>query len=302
MTKPLNIKTLEFEILGPTELKRLTTLMITESSLFSNSLPVSGGANDLRLGPVSRSMRCGTCSQDFINCPGHLGTISLSYPIYHASFIDIVLKILRSVCFFCSVALCSAAEQAQCSNIKDPKTRFQHVVGVSRTKKICPGCGGSQPIYSKSQHIIRSDFSKVKFSDPDEQAYCNKPFTAAEARQILQNIPDQDLQLLGFNPSRTRPEYFILTILPVPPPCIRPSVLACEGSKARGNDDLTAKLSDTVKINNALATALSKEKSTIQHIGVSTAVQQQIADLTNTVSSYMVNDTKIKTYQRTMSA
>ena len=43
---------------------------------------------------------------------------------------------------------------------------------------------------------------------------------------LFRRIPDEDIPLLGMNSKLTRPEHLILTRLPVPPLCIRPSVVS----------------------------------------------------------------------------
>jgi DNA-directed RNA polymerase II subunit RPB1 len=52
------------------------------------------------------------------------------------------------------------------------------------------------------------------------------------------------------DPKYARPEWMIITRLPVPPPAVRPAVVM-PGS-ARKQDDLTRKLADIVKANNEL--------------------------------------------------
>lgn len=38
-------------------------------------------------------------------CCGHFGHIELAKPVFHIGFLNKVIKILRSVCFFCSKLL-----------------------------------------------------------------------------------------------------------------------------------------------------------------------------------------------------
>lgn len=52
------------------------------------------------------------------------------------------------------------------------------------------------------------------------------------------------------DPKFARPDWMILTVLPVPPLCVRPAVVM-HGS-ARNQDDLTHKLADIIKANNEL--------------------------------------------------
>jgi DNA-directed RNA polymerase II subunit RPB1 len=67
---------------------------------------------------------------------------------------------------------------------------------------------------------------------------------------IFRNISDDDCKALGLDPVNARPDWFLLTVLPVPPPPVRPSVMF--DSATRASDDLTYKLSDIVKVNEQL--------------------------------------------------
>ena len=50
--------------------------------------------------------------------------------------------------------------------------------------------------------------------------------TAEKAHEILKRISDDECRALGFDPASGRvPDWMILTVLPVPPPPVRPSVL-----------------------------------------------------------------------------
>lgn len=71
-------------------------------------------------------------------------------------------------------------------------------------------------------------------------------FSASEVHNTLKKISDADLALLGLNEAYARPEWMILTVLPVPPPPVRPSI-AVDGGTMRSEDDLTYKLGDILK-------------------------------------------------------
>ena len=49
--------------------------------------------------------------------------------------------------------------------------------------------------------------------------------TAEKAHEILRRISDEDCEALGFNVKFARPDWMVLTVLPVPPPPVRPSVM-----------------------------------------------------------------------------
>ena len=52
----------------------------------------------------------------------------------------------------------------------------------------------------------------------------SQELTAERAHEILKRISDDDCEALGFNVKYARPDWMILTVLPVPPPPVRPSV------------------------------------------------------------------------------
>ncbi len=69
----------------------------------------------------------------------------------------------------------------------------------------------------------------------------------SDIRDWFEAIPDEDIEVLGINSERSRPEWMILTVLPVPPVTARPSITLDNGQ--RSEDDLTHKLVDIIRIN-----------------------------------------------------
>jgi DNA-directed RNA polymerase II subunit RPB1 len=100
------------------------------------------------------------------------------------------------------------------------------------------GCGAEQFKYKRENMKIL----KQREGDGDMQ------MTAEAALTTLRKITNEDATKLGFQSlARCKPEWMVLTIFPVPPPTVRPSLLM-DGK--RGEDDLTFKLCDIVKANN----------------------------------------------------
>ena len=69
----------------------------------------------------------------------------------------------------------------------------------------------------------------------------------SDIRDWFEDIPDDDLDVLGIDAEHSRPEWMILTVLPVPPVTARPSITLDNGQ--RSEDDLTHKLVDIIRIN-----------------------------------------------------
>lgn len=78
-----------------------------------------------------------------------------------------------------------------------------------------------------------------------------RDLTAEDAHAILAKIPPVDLDLLGLSAEYAKPDWMILTVLPVPPPQVRPFVTT--PGQPTAQDDLTYKLSDILKTNATVA-------------------------------------------------
>jgi len=71
---------------------------------------------------------------------------------------------------------------------------------------------------------------------------------------LFRAIPEEDCELLDL---ANRPEHLLLTHIPVPPVCIRPSVEMDAGAGSN-EDDLTVKLMQIVEVNNILRHGLER--------------------------------------------
>ncbi|MFQ3475813.1 DNA-directed RNA polymerase subunit A' [Halonotius sp. F2-221B] len=69
----------------------------------------------------------------------------------------------------------------------------------------------------------------------------------SDIRDWFEQIPDEDIAVLGIDAEDSRPEWMIMTVLPVPPVTARPSITLDNGQ--RSEDDLTHKLVDIIRIN-----------------------------------------------------
>lgn len=262
------IKNIQFGLLNPEIVRRQSVVHVTKTTLYQRQLPIAGGLNDLRMGTSDRRLPCGTCKNDVLSCVGHPGHIELAAPVYHVSMINVVVKVLRCVCFFCSRLLLDVDEDVRVQDERfktsDPKDRLNLMVNMCNTRHFCRHCNGPQPKYTQTRGIvqIRTEFRPKDLTAVENEAeyeFMVRPFTAAQARSILEFIPDDEVELLGISPKYARPEWLILTVLQVPPPISRPSIMATDGSRARGQDDITIKLQEIVKANLAVQTALSRD-------------------------------------------
>ena len=110
------------------------------------------------------------------------------------------------------------------------------------------GCGHRQP-------VIRKEGLKLVASMKDQEGggatgEGRVTLSGEKVLAILKKISDADIVALGFHPLYSRPEMMLITVVPVPPPPVRPAIMM--DATMRGEDDLTHKLADILKANMAL--------------------------------------------------
>lgn len=235
----------EFGILSADEIRSMSVVDIDVVQTYVRGVPQTGGINDHRMGCVDRRILCGTCGRDMNMCPGHVGCICLPLPCFNILFMDHALKCLRCVCYFCCrVAVCSDDDVNRSS---DNKARFTEIYNIARNKKRCPHCAAPRPSYSiRASVAIRAEWaSTVEFESAEERERALRPFTAIDALSILSGISEADSVFLGFGSSHPR-DLMVQNIL-VPPPIARPSIASSEGSRTRGQDDITLRLQEVNK-------------------------------------------------------
>jgi DNA-directed RNA polymerase II subunit RPB1 len=74
--------------------------------------------------------------------------------------------------------------------------------------------------------------------------------------RLLRRITDEDVDFMGFSRLWCRPDWMMCTVLTIPPPQVRPSVL--QDNNQRSEDDLTQKLIDIIKSNTYLSGLIAK--------------------------------------------
>ena len=256
-----NIKGLQFSIMSPEEIRNQSAVEITKHETYDKENPVIKGLFDLRMGTTDMGKLCNTCGLKNTECPGHFGHLELARPIYNYHFIDIVIKLLKCVCFRCSKILINM-EDPLVQNIlkKDKKERWEELYNLCSKVKRCgeetdEGCGCKQPDRYKLDGISGIQMIWKDFDSSGEKKQYIKP---EYVKKVFEQISNKDANSLGFSSSWCRPEWLICTVLPIPPPSVRPSVK--QGGSQRMDDDLTHKLSDIVKYNNILKKNIEKSQ------------------------------------------
>ena len=73
---------------------------------------------------------------------------------------------------------------------------------------------------------------------------------------LFEKMTPEDIELLNMSDSISHPKNMLMTYVPVPPVCIRPSVQVSQGMT--NEDDLTVKLQEVIQLNNVIKSQMEK--------------------------------------------
>ncbi len=252
MMEPANytykkVSSVIFGVLSPKMIKKMATAKVVTPELYDREgYPVDGGLMDIRLGVIDPGLKCKTCGSKLKECIGHFGYIELARPVLHIKFVGLVLNLLRSTCRECGRVL---IPKNKINKYIEQLNKYEKDVGMeARRKQVKEIISGLKTI-NKCPHCNAKQ-QKVTLEKPTTYLENDKRISPIEVRSRLEKIPDDDLEVFGINPKFARPEWFILTVMPIPPVTMRPSITLESGE--RSEDDLTHKLGDIVRINQRL--------------------------------------------------
>ncbi len=251
---------IKFGILSPDEIRKMSIApILTSEILDEDGMPIRNSIMDPRLGVVEPGRRCEVCGNTIGQCPGHFGHLELARPVIHVGFIKHIYDLLRATCRNCGRF---KVPEEYIKRYRDPERAIGEILKIyrkmsdrwpllarrlSETLKReafrvdrCPFCG-------EKQYKIKIEKPTTFYEEKMEDQVKLNPI---EVRQRLERIPDSDLEILGYDPKESRPEWMVLTVLAIPPLTIRPSIVLETG--ARSEDDLTHKLADIVRTNERL--------------------------------------------------
>ncbi|MBZ9570021.1 DNA-directed RNA polymerase subunit A' [Methanobrevibacter sp. TMH8] len=238
------ISQINFGLMSPEDIRKMSVTKIeTPDTYDEDGYPIENGLMDPHLGVIDPSLRCRACGAKGGECQGHFGSIDLARPVIHVGFGDTIHKILRSTCNSCGRILLTDSEivdyKARIDALKENEESINDLIKeiytLARRDK-CPHCEEEQ--------------EDIKIDKPISIIEGDYKLTPSEVREKLEKITDDDAYVLGVNPEVARPEWMVLTVLPVPPVTVRPSITLETGE--RSEDDLTHKLVDILRINQRL--------------------------------------------------
>ena len=258
------IDEITFGIYSPEEVLKMSVCKIDNAKKSG-----IGSVYDPRMGTTDSTEECRTCKQNATNCPGHFGHIELEEPVVHPLYYKRVTNFLNCFCTKC-YRLLITKDQIFLSGINRLKgeRRFKHIIEKLKKVDIC--CQPTGELDENGDPIIcGKDHALVKFTTSDSsysmvyldnksKSKTSVVLSTEEIKKILDNIPDSDVELIGFDPKLVHPRNFIITVLPVCPPCDRPYVKA-DGKTC--DDDLTIQYTEIIKANNNLCEEDSDKRS-----------------------------------------
>jgi len=196
-----------------------------------------GTVYDPRMGCATSDSICATCNEGVWKCPGHFGHIELNVPI--VLFYKQCVQMLKVFCFKCHRLVVTADELSL-----NKLCGFDRVVDYAAKQTMCARCRNPKPEirYNISDCLITATY---KF----KSAKASQAMTPVVIKTIFDDVPNEDVALLGVDVSRFHPRNLVLTKFLVLPTCCRPRVIT---SSVSSDDDLTLFLVDIIKNNAAL--------------------------------------------------
>ena len=290
--KPLvkNIKTIQFGILSPKQIIEQSVALI-DSQIGKNKDNLNNTLKDPKLNSTFTRLNA-TTFLDIESDSGLSGHCILEKPVFHPIYFDYVRKILNCVCINCSFLrfknLIQRTTLIDYYSKFTPSIRYEKITKeLSKNNTVCIKCKNNMPTIreqSKNEAVLglKAVYLKTKESIDLNAELCYN---------ILKNMSDEDINVLGLNHLLSRPEWMIITVLYIPSEIIRPPVLV-DSSKS-SEDDITHVLNDILNYNNKLKIALDKKDESFTNInGIWSMLQKSVACLIdNETSKYapMIN-------------
>ena len=273
---------IQFGIFSPDEIIKRSVVEVISQNTYDGNEPKIGGLFDPRMGVLDNGKKCRSCGQTNHNCPGHFGHYRLARPVYFIQFLPIVLNVLRCVCIRCSKLLIDKDSHPRIAR-KRGEARWREVYTLCGNISRCgqqteDGCGARQP-----NRFVRDGIARIVAEwDAQETAETKtekvrQPLDVEYVHRLFRQVTDEDVDFMGFSRHWCRPDWMICTVLPIPPPQVRPSVI--QDNNQRSEDDLTHKLFEIIRMNKVLQEKIDKNSARNQIEEYTDVLQYHIATL-----------------------
>lgn len=254
-SKKYVIKSIKFGLMSPDFVRKISVVSLTIPDTYDeDGTPIPFGLMDKRLGTLEPGQRCETCGGLPGQCPGHFGDIELAQPVIHVGFVKNIYVALQATCRECGRLTLDPQRFKKYLMLLDKYKKSGNIIFqqalINKASKLamkateCPYCGAKK-------YKIRLERPTSFYEEIEENGQKTlKPLSSKDIRFRLEKIPSDDARLIGFDPEAARPEWTVITVLPVPPISVRPSITLESGE--RSEDDLTHKLGDIIRTNEKL--------------------------------------------------
>jgi DNA-directed RNA polymerase II subunit RPB1 len=281
---------IQFGIFGPDEIEKRSVVEITNTGTYDGNEPRIGGLFDPRMGVLDNGKTCRSCGQTNHGCPGHFGHFRLARPVYFIQFFPYIMNVLNCVCVRCSKLLIDK-ELHKGLTKRRGEARWRTVLNKCSNISRCgqeteDGCGAVQPDRYLRDGIARITaewIDTLKAAEGGEgKSKVTQVLEVEYVLRLFRRITDEDVDFMGLSRFWCRPDWMICSVLPIPPPQVRPSVI--QDNNQRSEDDLTHKLFEIIstnqrlqdKINNNTAKNLIEDEHTVLQYHIATLVDNQI--------------------------
>ncbi|KAG9205068.1 hypothetical protein G6514_009527 [Epicoccum nigrum] len=194
------IEGVEFGFLSAHDVRALSVKRITNPTTFDSLLhPVSGGLHDAALGAFLDNP-CSTCGlTTMLGCPGHCGHIELPVPVYHLTFMDQLLRLLRGKCAYChNLKLArvqinefvSRLRLIRCGLVKEAN-EMHEFIDVNKGKKNKDAAESeeseddNEDIVGQRNNYVKRCLKRAGISKHEARSVKEKNDTISEARRLV---------------------------------------------------------------------------------------------------------------------
>jgi DNA-directed RNA polymerase II subunit RPB1 len=277
---------IQFGIFSPDEIIRRSVVEVTSPATYDGNEPKIGGLFDPRMGVLENGKNCRSCGQTNHGCPGHFGHYRLARPVYFIQFMPMIRNVLRCVCIRCGKLLIDKNVHARIAKRRG-QARWKMVLDACSKINRCgqeteDGCGTVVPSRFVTEGIARivAEWDQ-KDDDKEKEAGSKKtisqPLEVEYVLRLFRQITDEDVDFMGLSRYWCRPDWMICTVLPIPPPQVRPSVV--QENNQRSEDDLTHKLFEIIKNNKKLQDLINKNSNRNMIHEMTVLLQYHVATL-----------------------
>jgi DNA-directed RNA polymerase beta' subunit len=235
------IESITFGIFSPEEIKKQSVCLVQ-----SNKLQGKESVYDERMGTLEQNIPCASCNQDCEKCPGHFGHIELNVLIMHPMYHRQIVNFLKCFCFKCYRFILTKDHLESILKYKG-EARFLKILERLEKEDSCFH-GDCQHIKPKVSYNANEGIINIAYNDKAKNVVKTQ-LKEEEIKKVFDNVSNEDVRLLGFDPGLLHPKNLILSVLPVLPPISRPYVVS---ESVTCDDDLTTQYLEIIKTNNHL--------------------------------------------------